>query len=79
MDGSVEAILDILETYDEHDRVRLDLVHFGVGQVTPSDLEVNIIIIISQQSFTEVNCTLHTSGTPWAVSDNLSDGLNLSR
>ncbi|XP_037971328.2 translation initiation factor IF-2, mitochondrial [Plutella xylostella] len=40
VDGSVEAILDILETYDEHDRVRLDLVHFGVGQVTPSDLEV---------------------------------------
>ncbi|KAL4710220.1 hypothetical protein ACJJTC_005393 [Scirpophaga incertulas] len=40
VDGSVEAILDILETYDEHDRVKLDLVHFGVGPVTPSDLEV---------------------------------------
>lgn len=39
VDGSVEAILDILETYDEHDRVRLDLVHFGVGPVTPNDLE----------------------------------------
>ncbi|KAJ0173839.1 hypothetical protein K1T71_010988 [Dendrolimus kikuchii] len=40
VDGSVEAILDILETYDEHDIVRLDLVHFGVGQVTPNDLEI---------------------------------------
>ncbi|CAH2046058.1 unnamed protein product, partial [Iphiclides podalirius] len=40
VDGSVEAILDILETYDEHERVRLDLVHFGVGQVTPNDLEI---------------------------------------
>ncbi|XP_028177069.1 translation initiation factor IF-2, mitochondrial [Ostrinia furnacalis] len=40
VDGSVEAILDILETYDEHDRVRLDLVHFGVGPVTPNDLEI---------------------------------------
>ncbi|XP_035449865.2 translation initiation factor IF-2, mitochondrial isoform X3 [Spodoptera frugiperda] len=39
VDGSVEAILDILETYDEHDRVKLDLVHFGVGPVTPNDLE----------------------------------------
>uniref|UniRef100_A0A2A4JYC4 Translation initiation factor IF-2, mitochondrial n=1 Tax=Heliothis virescens TaxID=7102 RepID=A0A2A4JYC4_HELVI len=39
VDGSVEAILDILETYDEHDQVRLDLVHFGVGPVTPNDLE----------------------------------------
>ncbi|XP_041969846.1 translation initiation factor IF-2, mitochondrial isoform X2 [Aricia agestis] len=40
VDGSVEAILDILETYDEHDRVRLDIVHFGVGQLTPNDLEI---------------------------------------
>ncbi|XP_075982987.1 mitochondrial translation initiation factor 2 [Anticarsia gemmatalis] len=40
VDGSVEAILDILETYDENEVVRLDLVHFGVGPVTPNDLEV---------------------------------------
>ncbi|RVE55305.1 hypothetical protein evm_000203, partial [Chilo suppressalis] len=40
VDGSVEAILDILETYDDHDRVRLDLVHFGVGPVTPNDIEI---------------------------------------
>lgn len=40
VDGSVEAILDILETYDENDVVRLDLVHFGVGPVTPNDLEI---------------------------------------
>ncbi|CAB3248572.1 unnamed protein product [Arctia plantaginis] len=40
VDGSVEAILDILETYDEHETVRLDLVHFGVGPITPNDLEI---------------------------------------
>ncbi|XP_060805283.1 translation initiation factor IF-2, mitochondrial [Amyelois transitella] len=40
VDGSVEAILDILETYDEHERVRLELVHYGVGPVTPSDVEI---------------------------------------
>ncbi|XP_059058284.1 translation initiation factor IF-2, mitochondrial-like, partial [Achroia grisella] len=40
VDGSVEAILDILETYDEHDQVRLDLIHYGVGPVTPNDLEI---------------------------------------
>lgn len=40
VDGSVEAILDILETYDDHNTVRLDLVHFGVGPVTPNDLEI---------------------------------------
>ncbi|XP_050354336.1 translation initiation factor IF-2, mitochondrial [Nymphalis io] len=40
VDGSVEAILDILETYDDHERVRLELVSYGVGQVTPNDVEV---------------------------------------
>lgn len=40
VDGSVEAILDILETYDEHERVKLELVHFGVGQITPNDIEI---------------------------------------
>ncbi|XP_050685340.1 translation initiation factor IF-2, mitochondrial-like [Leptidea sinapis] len=39
VDGSVEAILDILETYDD-ERVKLDLVHFGVGAVTPNDVEI---------------------------------------
>ncbi|GBP22863.1 Translation initiation factor IF-2, mitochondrial [Eumeta japonica] len=40
VDGSVEAILDILDTYNEHEVVRLDLVNFGVGQVTPNDIEI---------------------------------------
>ncbi|XP_053613225.1 translation initiation factor IF-2, mitochondrial [Plodia interpunctella] len=40
VDGSVEAILDILDTYDEHERVRLELVHYGVGPVTPNDVEI---------------------------------------
>ncbi|XP_045502831.1 translation initiation factor IF-2, mitochondrial [Colias croceus] len=40
VDGSVEAILDILETYDSHHTVRLELVHFGVGPVAPTDVEI---------------------------------------
>jgi translation initiation factor IF-2 len=38
--GSVEAILDVLDTYHEHERVRLDVVHYGVGDVTEGDLEL---------------------------------------
>ena len=38
--GSVEAILDVLDTYSENDRVRLDIVHYGVGDVTANDLEM---------------------------------------
>lgn len=38
--GSVEAILDVIETYPENDRVRLDVLHYGVGDVTANDLEM---------------------------------------
>ncbi|XP_070179262.1 translation initiation factor IF-2, mitochondrial-like [Littorina saxatilis] len=39
VDGSVEAILDTLDLYNSK-QCRLDLVHFGVGNVTESDVEL---------------------------------------
>lgn len=38
--GSVEAILDVLETYDGNDLCRLDIVHYGVGDVSETDVEL---------------------------------------
>jgi translation initiation factor IF-2 len=38
--GSLEAILNVLETYESNDKVILDLVHFEVGQIKKSDLEL---------------------------------------
>lgn len=38
--GSVEAILDVLDTYQAHDKCRLDVVHYGVGDVTEGDMEL---------------------------------------
>ncbi|EDW81488.2 uncharacterized protein Dwil_GK10998 [Drosophila willistoni] len=38
--GSVEAILDVLETYNSNERCRLDIVHYGVGNVSEGDLEL---------------------------------------
>lgn len=38
--GSVEAILDVLDTYHSSDKCRLDVVHYGVGDVTESDVEL---------------------------------------
>nr|XP_029734082.1 LOW QUALITY PROTEIN: translation initiation factor IF-2, mitochondrial [Aedes albopictus] len=38
--GSVEAILDVLETYDGNENCRLDVVHYGVGDVSQGDLEL---------------------------------------
>lgn len=40
VDGSLETLLNVLETYDSNDRVRLDLVHFEVGQIKKSDLDL---------------------------------------
>ncbi|KAF6209514.1 hypothetical protein GE061_015261 [Apolygus lucorum] len=37
VDGSMEAILDVLETYD-NPKCRLDIVHYGVGPVTKNDI-----------------------------------------
>ncbi|KAJ2942153.1 hypothetical protein O0L34_g11068 [Tuta absoluta] len=61
VDGSVEAILDILETYDEHERVKLDLVHCGVGPVTHNDLEIAEAFNAVIYAF-NVDC-----GTPLAI------------
>jgi len=36
--GSVEAILDVLETY-ESNQCKLDIVHYGVGNICVTDIE----------------------------------------
>lgn len=42
VDGSVEAILDILETYDSS-QCQLNLLSYGVGIVTEQDVEMAAI------------------------------------
>ncbi|XP_023683911.2 translation initiation factor IF-2, mitochondrial [Paramormyrops kingsleyae] len=38
VDGSVEAIMNILQSYDAAEQCQLDVVHFGVGDVSENDL-----------------------------------------
>uniref|UniRef100_A0A336MIR5 CSON001165 protein n=1 Tax=Culicoides sonorensis TaxID=179676 RepID=A0A336MIR5_CULSO len=38
--GSLEAILDVLDTYHSNDKCKLDIVHYGVGDVSEGDLEL---------------------------------------
>lgn len=38
--GSVEAILDVLDTYDCSDKCRMSIVHYGVGEITEGDIEL---------------------------------------
>jgi translation initiation factor IF-2 len=40
VNGSLEAILNVLETYNCHDKVHLDLVHFDIGSIKKSDLDM---------------------------------------
>lgn len=38
--GSIEAILNVLVTYTDDQKCRLNIVHYGVGQISENDLEL---------------------------------------
>ncbi|XP_044285578.1 translation initiation factor IF-2, mitochondrial isoform X2 [Varanus komodoensis] len=40
VDGSVEAILNILDTYDAEEQCELDVIHYGIGDVNENDLRL---------------------------------------
>lgn len=40
VDGSVDAILNILESYDAQQQCQLDVVNFGIGDVTENDVNM---------------------------------------
>lgn len=40
MDGSVEAILNILDSYDAQQQCELEVVHFGIGDISENDVNV---------------------------------------
>ncbi|XP_004403709.1 PREDICTED: translation initiation factor IF-2, mitochondrial [Odobenus rosmarus divergens] len=40
VDGSVEAIVNIMDTYDASHECKLELVHFGVGDVSENDINL---------------------------------------
>lgn len=39
VDGSLEAIMDTLDTY-KSEKCRLDILHFGIGNITANDIEI---------------------------------------
>ncbi|KAM6220702.1 translation initiation factor IF-2, mitochondrial [Rhynchocyon petersi] len=40
VDGSVEALLDIIDTYDAAHECNLELIHFGVGDISENDINL---------------------------------------
>ncbi|XP_037076687.1 translation initiation factor IF-2, mitochondrial-like [Pollicipes pollicipes] len=68
VDGSVEAILDVLDTYHEPE-VRLDVLHYGVGAVTESDISIaqmfnGVVYGFNVEVSAEVAALAHASNTP---------------
>ncbi|XP_043273358.1 translation initiation factor IF-2, mitochondrial isoform X2 [Venturia canescens] len=58
--GSIEAILDVFDTYTDEDRCRLHIVHYGVGPLTESEVEL-------AQAFEAIIYCFNTSTTPSAA------------
>uniref|UniRef100_UPI003AAF0B69 translation initiation factor IF-2, mitochondrial n=1 Tax=Centroberyx gerrardi TaxID=166262 RepID=UPI003AAF0B69 len=40
VDGSVEAILNILDSYDAQEQCQMEVVHFGIGDVSENDISM---------------------------------------
>lgn len=40
VDGSIEAILHILDSYDADEECKLDIVHFGMGDISETDINL---------------------------------------
>lgn len=40
VDGSVEAILNILDSYDAQQQCELEVVHFGIGDISENDVNM---------------------------------------
>ncbi|XP_063985976.1 translation initiation factor IF-2, mitochondrial [Diachasmimorpha longicaudata] len=38
--GSAEAILDVFDTYSDNKRCHVDVIHYGIGAITESDVEL---------------------------------------
>lgn len=40
VDGSVEAFLNILDSYDAQEQCQLEVVHFGIGAISENDVNI---------------------------------------
>lgn len=60
--GSLEAILDVLDTYNCSDKCKLSVVHYGVGQVTEGDIDL-------ARAFNSIIYTFSIKPPPKAPSD----------
>lgn len=49
VDGSVEAVLSIVDTYDAQQQCQLEVLHFGIGAISEND--INMAEMFSGRAF----------------------------
>lgn len=50
VDGSVEAFLNIVDSYDAQEQCQLEVLHFGIGAISENDVNMAEIFSGSVQS-----------------------------
>lgn len=88
VDGSVEAILNILDSYDAHHQCQMEVIHFGVGDVSENDINMaemfggsiygfNVSITKSMQQLAlKKGIPLKMNSIIYKLIDDLKDELN---
>ncbi|KAM7394854.1 hypothetical protein PAMP_021633 [Pampus punctatissimus] len=88
VDGSMEAILNVLDSYDAQQQCQLELIHFGIGDISENDVSLaetfggsiygfNVAVNKSiQQLATKKNVPLRLHSVIYKLIDELKDELS---
>ncbi|XP_011868838.1 PREDICTED: translation initiation factor IF-2, mitochondrial isoform X2 [Vollenhovia emeryi] len=74
--GSVEAILDVLNTYGSDDKCQLSIVHYGVGPVVETDLQMADAFDGLQQEVSKKKISIRPYNVIYKLIDDVKTEIN---